>query len=191
MERVGYAIISADGLIADARGEMPDALRFEADWLYFQDALSVTDLALLGRGTHAAAPNPRRRRRLVVSSRPAGLEQEDEVTWWCNPATVDLGATLAQLAGPQGRVAVVGGTGVYDLVRRTVGYTGFHLSIAHGVELGAGRRLFGAAPDLPAALELLAEHGLGEVRRTWLDRAVALELVVHERPDDKTAVSAG
>ena len=53
----GYAIVSADGFIADDDGHMPDSLKFEADWAYFQAALDRADITLIGRLTHEAAPN--------------------------------------------------------------------------------------------------------------------------------------
>jgi hypothetical protein len=43
------------------------------------------------------------------------------------------------------------------------------------------RSLFGQAQDLEAALALLAADGLTLRHRTWLDRSVALELLVYRR----------
>ncbi len=179
---IGYAIVSADGLIADAQGAMPATLRFDADWLYFQDALRVADLVLLGRRTHEAAPNPRRLRRLVVSRQVTGLTQQDEVTHVWNPAQRQLADVLAELLGQDGTVAVAGGTAVYDLARAGPGYHAFHLSIAHQVVIGAGRPLFSDLADLEAIHLDLVRRGLSRVQRSWLDRAAALELVVYERP---------
>ena len=182
MEIVGYAIASADGLIADARGVMPPALKLDADQRHFRRALDGSDLTVLGRLTHEAAPNVRRRRRLVVSRRVAGFVREDEVTFRCDPGAVGLGAALARLVGPDGRVAVVGGTAVFDAVLDDPGYTAFHLSVARSVRLGTGRPLFTGADSLEAAVERLAAHGLTPVRREWLDRAADLELTVYGRP---------
>jgi hypothetical protein len=64
----GYAIISDDDCIADAYGQFPDALRNEADWDYFQAQLDRADLILLGRRSHEAAPNAKRRLRMIMSS---------------------------------------------------------------------------------------------------------------------------
>ena len=64
LEIHGYAIVSDDDRIADASGAMPEALRNEADWAYFQAGLDAADWVALGRASHEAAPNLRRRRRL-------------------------------------------------------------------------------------------------------------------------------
>ena len=38
MRRIeGYVIVSADGMLADAKGEMPDSISNEADQRFFQD----------------------------------------------------------------------------------------------------------------------------------------------------------
>ena len=43
----GYAIVSDDDRIADARGVMPRALLNDADWAYFQAELDRADLVVL------------------------------------------------------------------------------------------------------------------------------------------------
>ena len=77
----GYAIVSRDDRIADFSGAMPDSLRNDADWAYFQAGLDAADWVALGRASHAAAPNPKRRRRLVVSRSARGLESRDDGVW--------------------------------------------------------------------------------------------------------------
>ncbi|MEM7045037.1 MAG: hypothetical protein AAF543_19690, partial [Pseudomonadota bacterium] len=138
----GYAVVSADGFIADRSGRMPDSLRFEADWAYFQAALDAADLTLLGRHTHEAAPNLKERRRLVVSRGVRAVIQEGPSTWWVNPTEVTPATAVVVVAGTSADVAVVGGTGVFGWVLDEGGYQEFHLTIARHVELGAGRPLF-------------------------------------------------
>ncbi len=178
---VGYAVVSSDGLIADDAGNMPDALRFAADRDYFQAGLDAADVTLLGRRTHEAAPNVKRRRRLVVSGRVQGLVRQDSRIWWINPAKADLLAAFAELADRSGRIAVVGGTGVFDLILAGPGFTAFHLSLAHRTVLGQGRPLFGTAAGLGDALSSLENHAMRLHARSWLDDKAGLELLVYAR----------
>ena len=177
----GYAVVSADGFIADEDGRMPDALRFETDWAYFQTALDAADVTLLGRHTHEAAPHVKRRRRLVASRGVRAVIQEDIRTWWVNPKEVTPTSALAVVAGTSADVAVVGGTGVFGWVLDEDGYQEFHLSVAHGVRLGAGRPLFDGVGDLDAAMARLDEGGLTVQRRSWLDQDAGLELLIFGR----------
>jgi dihydrofolate reductase len=186
----GYAVVSADGFIADRNGRLPDSLRFEADFAYFQSALDQADLTLLGRKTHEAAPNVKRRLRLVLSRKVRALTRTDDVTWWLDPGDGRLQPALQRLATGTGRVAVVGGTAVFELVRQTVGYAGFDLSVAKDVRLGAGRPIFPGA-DLAAAEDLLGRHGLEAEETRWLDRRAKLELRRFVRPQVVAGQIAG
>lgn len=177
----GYAVVAADGFIADADGRMPDSLKFDADWDYFQAALNHADITLLGRLTHEAAPNVKKRRRLVFSSRAVGLVKTDETTYWIDPAKADPKTAIAEISREGAEVAVVGGRGVFDWVLSNPGFSAFHLSIARKVRLGRGQTIFEAASDLEAALALLEADGLCISDRSWLDRDAGLELIVYRR----------
>ena len=52
----GYAIASADGMIADATGFMPDSLKFEADQRFFLEALDRAAMVAHGRLSHEGQP---------------------------------------------------------------------------------------------------------------------------------------
>lgn len=175
----GYAVVSADGLMADADGRMPDQLKFDADWDYFQSALDRADVTLIGRATHEAAPNVKKRRRLVFSSRVQGILRDDETTFWADPMKTDANAVLTEMAGPGADVAVVGGQGVFDWVLSKPGFSSFHISLAHHVRLGSGRHIFRDAADLEAAILLLQERGLTLSRQVWFDQDAGLELLVY------------
>ena len=60
----GYAIASADGMIADATGYMPNSLKFEADQRFFLESLDRVQVVCHGRLSHegdaefAHAPPP-------------------------------------------------------------------------------------------------------------------------------------
>lgn len=145
IEVVGHAVVSADGMIANARGAMPAALRSEADWQRFQAALDAAALIVLGRRGHEAHPNPGRRR-LVVTSRVAALEQDraDARAMRWNPAGLPFAAALGELGITDGTVAVTGGKRVFDLFLPH--FTRFELVEVEGVTLPCGIPCFSAGP---------------------------------------------
>ena len=180
MDRVeihAYAIVSRDDRIADAAGAMPDSLRNEADWAYFQAGLDQADWVALGRISHEATPNPKGRRRLIVSSAARGLETRADGVWW-DPARISFDEVAARLAPQGGRIAVPGGQGVFDLFLR-LGYAAFHLARAEGVDLPGGRGLFAATEGGEAADETLRRAGLRPGPRRWLDEAAEVSLQVY------------
>ena len=154
----GYAIVSADDRIADADGEMPASLKNEADWAYFQAELSRADFVLLGRASHEATPNLKRRRRVVVSRSARGLEERADAVWW-NPLEMSWATATAILAPEGGRVAVPGGQGPFDLFLAE-GYAAFHLSRARRALLPGGRAVFSACENGASAEAQLAAAGL-------------------------------
>lgn len=56
----GYVIVSADGMLANADGVMPDALKFEGDKRFFSAALYRVELIVHGRNSHEHQPNSAR-----------------------------------------------------------------------------------------------------------------------------------
>jgi hypothetical protein len=48
----GYAIVSTDGMLANAAGIMPDSLMFEADQRFFERGLDGVDVMVHGRHSH-------------------------------------------------------------------------------------------------------------------------------------------
>lgn len=138
----GHAIVSEDGMIADAQGEMPATLRSEADWRYFQAALDRAALVVLGRKGHARHPNPGRRR-LVLTTGVADLEPDaaDPLASLWNPSGMPLDAALAELGITSGTVAVTGGTGTFDIFLPL--YSRFVLAEVRGLALPGGVPCFG------------------------------------------------
>ncbi|MGA9016999.1 MAG: hypothetical protein WB509_31270, partial [Acetobacteraceae bacterium] len=59
----GYAIISEDGMLANAARIMPDSLKFEADQLFFEHGLDGIDVIVHGRHSQEQQPRSRMRRR--------------------------------------------------------------------------------------------------------------------------------
>ena len=154
----GYAIVTDDDRIADAQGRMPEVLRNEADWAYFQAGLDEADLSVLGRLGHEANPNRRDRPRLVLSSGLKGLEKRSDAWWW-NPEDVTWSEVARTILPNGGRVAVPGGKRVFDLFL-AIGYDAFHLSRAHQSRLPGGVAVFSACDEGQSAETVLARRGL-------------------------------
>lgn len=154
----GYAIVSEDDRIADAGGRMPEALRNEADWAYFQAGLDAASLSVLGRIGHEANPNRRNRPRLVVSSRASGLERRTDAWWW-NPAGLAWQDVVRAVVPQGGLVAVPGGRRVFDLFL-AIGYDAFHLSRVAGLHIPGGVAVFSACDKGRDAGAVLSGAGL-------------------------------
>jgi len=175
-----YAIVSSDDGIADAAGVMPPELHNDADWAYFQAELDRADLVALGRVSHEATPNRKRRRRLTLSRQARGLERRADADWW-NPADLPWSEVARQLLPDGGRVAVPGGQAAFD-VFLGVGYTAFHLSRANRVAIPAGRRLFAACERGLAAEAVLAGAGLVAGTTDIIDAAADVTLTIWRAP---------
>lgn len=176
---VAHAIVSQDDRIADPSGRFPDALRNDADWRQFQTALDRADLTLIGRASHDAAPNVKRRPRLILSRRAAGLTRDAE-GWWLGPREVPLADALAQILPGGGEVAVPGGQAAFDLVG-PAGFAEFHLARARDVRIPGGRGLFAACERGVAAAELLRKGGMVAGADEMIDPAAGVSLTVWRR----------
>src|SRR5512146_97113 len=111
----GYAIISLDGMIADASGAMHEALKFSADKRFFERELERVDVVVHGRHSHEQQPHSRLRQRLIVTRRVGALAADPSngrAMFW-NPGGASLDEALAALGAPNRRVGVIGGTDVF------------------------------------------------------------------------------
>ena len=181
----GHAIVSADDFIAGSDGLTPPDLRNDVDWRRFQRSLDEACVTVLGRLGHEANPNEKRRRRLVLTSRVAGLESGEGCHWW-NPAGAGLAEALSVVAPAGGIVAVPGGRPVFDLFLG-IGYDAFHLARVEPVMLGAGTKLFSGLGAGRTASDMLAEAGLTAGTAEPLDAAAGVTLTLWRRPWDVTA----
>jgi len=172
----GHAIVTDDDRIADASGVTPPRLRNDADWAYFQRALDEADLVALGRVGHEVNPNRQKRPRLVLSRKAHGLKRREDAIWW-NPAERSWAEVASALLPAGGRVAVVGGQGVFDLFL-AIGYDAFHLSRGHGVTAPGGRALFSACDSGLTTEAVLAGAGLKAEETQMLDAAANVTLTV-------------
>jgi hypothetical protein len=167
----GYAIVSEDGMLADAAGIMPDSLKFEADQHFFERALDGVDVVVHGRHSHEGQPHSHLRRRLILTRQVAAVAADpsnDKALLW-NPAGASFEDALAALGTPDGVVGVF--LDRYDF---------FYLSRAPAVRLPGGRPVFPGVPRRTPE-EVLAGHGLARGRRKALDPAKGLVVVGWQR----------
>jgi hypothetical protein len=177
---IGHAIVSADDRIADASGRHPEALRNDADWALFQAALDRAALTLIGRASHEATTNRKKRRRLIVSGAASGLELRADGLW-LNPAEVPLRDALQRVLPEGGEVAVVGGQGVFELAG-VAGFTAFHLARVRRVRLPDGRGLFEACERGVPAAAVLTAYGLVADDDVLIDPEAEVTLTTWRRP---------
>jgi dihydrofolate reductase len=171
-----HAIVSADDKIADASGAMPPALRHPLDWARFQAALDRAALIVLGRRSHEATPNPKRRKRLVMSRQVVALEQRGD-GWWWNPAGASLQEALAAVAPEGGVVAIPGGREVFDYFL-DAGLDAFHLTRVEGLTLPGGVPVLSACADGTLADAVLERAGLHAGEREVLDAEAGVSVTV-------------
>ena len=155
----GYVIVSADGMLANAAGVMPDELRFAGDKAFFTDALDHVDLIVHGRNSFEDQPNSPRRRRIIVTRKVPALAPDPAnrlaVLW--NPAGASFEVACGQAGVRAGTVAIIGGPDVFGMFMER--YDTFWLSQAPHVRLPDGEPCF---PGVPARSpqQILAAHGL-------------------------------
>ena len=139
----GFAIASADGMIADDTGVMPLALQLDADKVYFEDALEGIAAVVHGRHSQEIHAKTALRRRLIATRSIAGVapDPENPLAWLWNPAGASLETALEALGVRAGTVAAIGGPQVYGLFLK-LGYDAFHLCRAVDVRLPGGLPLF-------------------------------------------------
>ena len=176
----GYAIVSEDGMLADAAGIMPESLKFEADLRFFERGLDGVDVVVHGRHSHERQPRSNLRRRLILTRQVPAIAADptNEKTLFWNPAGASFEQALAALGAPDGSVGIIGGTDVFGMFLDR--YDVFHLSRAPDVRLPGGRPVF---PEVPTRTpeEVLASHGLHRGQRQVLDPAKGLVIVSWQR----------
>ena len=164
----GYAIVSEDGMLADAAGVMPDSLKFEADQAFFERGLDNVDIVVHGRHSHEHQRRSDLRRRLILTRRVSAIAPDPsnkKALFW-NPAGAKLEQAMAILGVRDGSIGVIGGTEVFGIFLDR--YDVFYLSRAPAVRLPGGLPVF---PGVPAQtpVEVLAHHGLQRGQQQLLD----------------------
>jgi hypothetical protein len=176
----GYAIVSEDGMLANAAGVIPDSLKFEADQHFFEHGLDKVDVVVHGRHSHERQQRSSLRRRLILTRQVASIADDPSnknALFW-NPGGASFEQGLAALGVPDASVGVIGGTNVFGMFLDR--YDVFHLSRAPGVRVAGGRPVF---PDVPTCTpeDVLASHGLDRGQRQMLDAAIGLAVVSWRR----------
>ena len=177
----GLAIVSDDGMIADAAGVQPDALKLDADQRFFHGHLRAADVLVHGRNSgEGGSGEAARRRRIILTRQVEDVVRDPEnkmaVLW--NPAASSFEAAWALTGLRGGRALVIGGTDVFGLFLDR--YDTFHLSRAGGVRLPGGRPVFPGVPQTSPE-HRLSGHGLKPDAMRDLDPTAGLTLVAWRR----------
>src|ERR1043166_5696244 len=113
----GFAIVSEDGMLADAARHIPPALVVEADQKFFHESLEHAAVVVHGQHSHEGGPRADLRHRLVATRRVPALAphpSRPKALLW-NPKGASLAEAWARLGAPDGMLAVIGGPDVNQL----------------------------------------------------------------------------
>jgi dihydrofolate reductase len=165
----GYAIVSSDGMIADADCVMPNSLKFDADQRFLEASLDNADLLVHGRKSHEGQQNSAARRRLIMTRFVASLERARDVpnAWLWNPSGITLEGACNLLELPGGVIHIIGGTAAYDLFLNR--YAEFHLCRAGQVWLPGGTPVLSQMRNGLSPEDVLRMHGLAPGPEKVLD----------------------
>jgi len=176
----GYAIVSADGMIADGNGVIPATIRNDADQRFFQSELDRAAVLVHGRRSHEGGPRADKRKRIIVTRQVASVTPSrslpNALLW--NPAGATLEQAIAALVVGDGPIAVLGGTEVFGLFLPL--YDAFHLTRAAKASIPDGRPLF---PQVGRQTpeDVLASFGLHPNASRDIDAAACITLTTWER----------
>jgi dihydrofolate reductase len=177
----GYVIVSADGMIADANGVMPDSIRNAADQHFFQAGLDEASVVVHGRHSHEGGPRAARRKRLVVTRQIATTAADsvhpNSLLW--NPTGATLDEAIEQLGADDGVIAIIGGTEVFSMFLPL--YDTFHLSRAADAKIPGGRPVFNEVGPNATPEDVLMRHGLKAGPRRDLDAAAGVSVTTWMR----------
>jgi dihydrofolate reductase len=177
----GYVIVSADGMLADGKGQMPPSIRIEADQRFFQDALDQAAVIMHGRHSHEDGPRAARRKRLILTRQIAATAPDslhpNALLW--NPVGATLEQALEQLGVTEGTIAVIGGPEVFSLFLPL--YDAFHLSRAANVTIPGGTPPFTEVGPNATPEDVLARRGFKPGPRRDLDPAAGVSVVTWRR----------
>jgi len=176
----GYVIVSAEGMLADARHVMPDSLKFEGDAAFFNAALDRADLIVHGRNSHEGQPNSPKRKRIILTRTIARLADDPDnpnATLW-NPAGVPFEAACEAAGVTTGTIAIIGGPVVFGMFMDR--YDTFYLSQAPQVHIDGGEGCFPGVPERTPQ-QILASHGLTAAETQMLDAEFGVRVTAWRR----------
>jgi len=181
----GYAIVSADGMLADSGRKIPPALVVKADQKFFHDSLEHAAVIVHGRHSHEGGPRADSRHRLVATTRVPALAPHPtrpKALLW-NPKGATLAEAWVAVGAPDGMLAVIGGPEVNQLfLDGDAGtFDAFHLSRVADVRLPGGVPVFPGIGPGRTPEDLLVAHGLKPGPERVLDAAAGATLVTWRR----------
>jgi hypothetical protein len=165
----GFAIVSANGMIADCDCLMPNSLKLDADQQFFENALDNAAILVHGRKSHEGQSKSHLRRRVLLTKAVKSFEP-DPVTpnlWLWNPAGASLDEVCVALGVKEGVVAILGGTAAYDMFLAR--YSAFHLCRAGKVKIPDGTPVLSEVSRGCSPEEVLRRAGLTLEDRRLLD----------------------
>jgi hypothetical protein len=170
-----YAIVSADGMLADAAGIIPPGLRIDADQQFFESGLDAVDIVVHGRNSQEVLSHSSTRRRIIVTRSIPAIAPDPSngraILW--NPAGASFEQALAEFSVPNRSVAVIGGPSIFEWFLDLCDI--FYLSRAANVRLPDGRPIFACVPSRAPEI-VLADHGLDNPRNQLSDAAKGLTI---------------
>lgn len=177
---IGYAIVSDDGMLADASGIIPPSMVVKADQEFFMHGLDAAEALVHGRNS-AEQPTSPDRFRLIATRQieaTATITDRPNALLW-NPEGAPVEEALDDLGIEGGEIAIIGGTDIFGLFLPR--YELFHLTRAPGVALPGGRPVF---PQVPAQTpeSLLEAAGLTPGPAHNLDQQSGVTVVTWHRP---------
>ena len=176
----GFAIVSEDGMLADAVGVMPAALQLPADQRFFEAGLDRADLMVHGRHSGERQRRSAERWRLIATRQVDALAPDPanpRALLW-NPAGASLEDGVAALGLEEPAVAAIGATEVFGLFLDR--YDAFYLTRGPRLRLPGGRPVFPGVPKrTPEAV--LTTHGLAHAENISLDAATGLAVALWRR----------
>jgi hypothetical protein len=176
----GYAIVSADGMLADEKGIMPASLLIDEDQSFLSSALDCAALIVHGRHSHERQPKSPCRKRLIMTRAVRGVSPTSEYPFsllW-NPEFCPLENAAEELGVTHGTVAILGGTNVYGFFLGR--YDAFNLSCVPGVRIPLGRAVFPEVPEV-SPRDALAKSGLTMGPSRILESSNAVTVTVWNR----------
>ena len=173
--------MSADGMLADGKGQMPASIRNDADQHFFQSGLDQAAVVVHGRHSHEGGPRAGNRKRLVLTHQTAALAPDttypNALLW--NPQGATLDQALRELRIADGTIAIIGGPEVFSMFLPR--YDSFHLSRAANARIPGGLQPFTECGPNATPEDVLARHGLKPGPRRELDAAAGVSLVTWTR----------
>ncbi len=179
----GYAIVSADGMIADGNGGMPQSIRNDADQRFLQSELDRAAVIVHGRRSNEGGQRAAGRKRLILTHAIPSIapdpSQPNALLW--NPAGATPEEAIAMLGAGAGAgtIAVIGGTDVFGLFLPL--YDAFHLTRAAHAKIPGGRPLFPQVGPQATPEDVLARDGLHPTSRRDIDVNAGITLTTWQR----------